>query len=253
MPSSTRHGGAPPTSGVPGPHGTLRCPATRVCPSRNAQDSSGANRTHARLHTRTATAPQRDGQRSCVLYLSRKGTEEHVFAGHKHARQRPPEQPVLLQGRPLPRRLSTSSQPMHWANGDDVGTAQVSGFICPLTFSPHRCPHQARCRDRIRALTWSPLTESNRRPSPYHLEAWRSLKVVEAGQSVGADRTASAGAGVVAAPWCCTYRSARYCGCLSDCLMIFRLPVVAAAHAIKVAVRRATPDTTQVIKESIET
>jgi transposase InsO family protein len=34
---------------------------------------------------------------------------------------------------------------------------------------------------RNNALTWSPVTESNRRPSPYHLGAGRSLKVVGAG------------------------------------------------------------------------
>jgi hypothetical protein len=30
--------------------------------------------------------------------------------------------------------------------------------------------------------TVSPLTESNRRPSPYHLGAWRTMKVIDAGQ-----------------------------------------------------------------------
>src|SRR5215831_1768353 len=50
----------------------------------------------------------------------------------------------------------------------------------------------------------SPLTDSNRRPPPYHGEAWRSLKVVDPGQAVSADRTSSAGVGVVAALLCCT-------------------------------------------------
>src|SRR5450755_145389 len=35
---------------------------------------------------------------------------------------------------------------------------------------------------RNNALTWSPVTESNRRPSPYHLEATRSIGVIGAGQ-----------------------------------------------------------------------
>src|SRR5262252_2732060 len=61
-----------------------------------------------------------------------------------------------------------------------------------------------RSKARISALTWSPLTESNRRPSPYHGEAWRSLKVVDPGQVVSADRTSSAGVGVVAALLFCT-------------------------------------------------
>ena len=36
------------------------------------------------------------------------------------------------------------------------------------TVSPHQCPHSMLHPDRIMPLTWSPLTESNRRPSPYH-------------------------------------------------------------------------------------
>jgi hypothetical protein len=42
-------------------------------------------------------------------------------------------------------------------------------------------------------------------PSPYHGEAWRSLKVVDPGQKVSVDRTPSAGVGVVAALLCCTW------------------------------------------------
>ncbi len=38
----------------------------------------------------------------------------------------------------------------------------------PRTVSPHQCPHRAVDSARILLLTWSPLTESNRRPSPYH-------------------------------------------------------------------------------------
>ncbi len=34
---------------------------------------------------------------------------------------------------------------------------------------PHLWPHQVVQSFRIYPLTWSPLTESNRRPSPYHL------------------------------------------------------------------------------------
>src|SRR5262249_51524614 len=40
-----------------------------------------------------------------------------------------------------------------------------------LTVSPHQCPHRRPFPDRISPLTWSPLTESNRRPSPYHGDA----------------------------------------------------------------------------------
>ncbi len=36
------------------------------------------------------------------------------------------------------------------------------------TVSPHLCPHDIPRSDRNLPLTWSPLTESNRRPSPYH-------------------------------------------------------------------------------------
>lgn len=45
------------------------------------------------------------------------------------------------------------------------------------------------------------------RPSPAYGEAWRSLKVVDPGQTVSADRTSSAGADVVAALLCCTCRT----------------------------------------------
>ncbi len=42
MRSSTRHGGAPPTSAAHAPHGTSPFPATRVSQSRSAEDLSGA-------------------------------------------------------------------------------------------------------------------------------------------------------------------------------------------------------------------
>src|SRR6266516_2465811 len=38
----------------------------------------------------------------------------------------------------------------------------------PRTVSPQQCPHWAADSARILPLTSSPLTESNRRPSPYH-------------------------------------------------------------------------------------
>jgi hypothetical protein len=44
-----------------------------------------------------------------------------------------------------------------------------------LTVSPHRCPHRPANSDRISPLTWSPLTESNRRPSPYHGSCLREV------------------------------------------------------------------------------
>ena len=44
MRSSTRHGGAPPTSAARAPHGTSPFPATRVSQSRSAEDLSGARR-----------------------------------------------------------------------------------------------------------------------------------------------------------------------------------------------------------------
>jgi hypothetical protein len=44
MRSSTRHGGAPPTSAARAPHGTSPFPVTRVSQSRSAEDLSGARR-----------------------------------------------------------------------------------------------------------------------------------------------------------------------------------------------------------------
>ena len=40
-----------------------------------------------------------------------------------------------------------------------------------LANSPPDCPPVICRQDRNRAFTWSPLTESNRRPSPYHGDA----------------------------------------------------------------------------------
>src|SRR5215469_3827745 len=48
-----------------------------------------------------------------------------------------------------------------------------------------------------RQVIWTPA-----RPSHYHLEAWRSLKIVDAGQRVHADRSASARAGGAAGARC---------------------------------------------------
>jgi len=56
------------------------------------------------------------------------------------------------------------------------------------------CRH--RCRQVIR---WQADLDPGRGPSPYHGEAWRSLKVVDPGQMVSMDRKSSAGAGLVAA------------------------------------------------------
>ena len=58
MRSSTRHGGAPPTSVARAPHGTSPFPATRVSPSRSAEDLSGA-RGSPSTAPRAADAPPR--------------------------------------------------------------------------------------------------------------------------------------------------------------------------------------------------
>ena len=49
-----------------------------------------------------------------------------------------------------------------------------------------------------------PLTELNRRPPPYHREAGRSLKVVDADQWASVGRIWSASVVAVAALCCCT-------------------------------------------------
>jgi hypothetical protein len=59
---------------------------------------------------------------------------------------------------------------------------------------------------RKTSLSWSPVTESNRRPSPYHLGACRSLKVVSAGQDPNSGPCRSVWIDVVAALSCCTGR-----------------------------------------------
>jgi hypothetical protein len=71
----------------------------------------------------------------------------------------------------------------------------------------HLLLHQDRrgqFHDRNRSLTWSPLTESNRRPSPYHLGARGSLEVIDAGHQVYAGWPGLGGYSAVAALWCCT-------------------------------------------------
>jgi len=68
----------------------------------------------------------------------------------------------------------------------------------PMTSAPVDSPVS-----QLSASTQATIAEVNegrpRRSSPYHLETWRSLKVVDAGQRVQGSRLASAGGGVVAA------------------------------------------------------
>jgi hypothetical protein len=45
---------------------------------------------------------------------------------------------------------------------------QLSAYCCTLLLHQDQ---RSRFHVRIRPLTWSPLTESNRRPSPYHGDA----------------------------------------------------------------------------------
>ena len=54
---------------------------------------------------------------------------------------------------------------------------------CRQLESHHLVSHLILKSDiRKTSLTWSPVTESNRRPSPYHLGAKRSIGVIGAGQ-----------------------------------------------------------------------
>jgi hypothetical protein len=82
------------------------------------------------------------------------------------------------------------------------------GRSAPVVATGCRC-----CRHRCRQLPpGHPLASRSgpgRGPSPYHLEAGRSSKVVYPVQAVGANRTSSAGVGAVAALWCCTAPCSR--------------------------------------------
>jgi hypothetical protein len=50
----------------------------------------------------------------------------------------------------------------------EAGQVVLPRADLPETVGPHLCPHGIPRSDRNLPLTWSPLTESNRRPSPYH-------------------------------------------------------------------------------------
>jgi hypothetical protein len=59
-PSSTRPGGGPPTCGARAPHGTPPCPVTRVFPSRDVRDLSGARGSPNAAATASTTDLQHD-------------------------------------------------------------------------------------------------------------------------------------------------------------------------------------------------
>ena len=69
---------------------------------------------------------------------------------------------------PDPRRLTQ----IRW-DRTPAGMRPSLSWRCPPTgtLSPPYCPPQPVRIFRILPLTWSPLTESNRRPSPYHGDA----------------------------------------------------------------------------------
>ena len=58
---------------------------------------------------------------------------------------------------------------------------QLSTYCCTLLLHQDQ---RSQLHERNRPLTWSPLTESNRRPSPYYLGAWGLVEVVDAGQQL---------------------------------------------------------------------
>ena len=62
---------------------------------------------------------------------------------------------------------------MRWDGAHAAGNR--GGRSSRRTVSPHCCPHCLPDPDRIRPLTWSPVTESNRRPSPCHVPPNGSL------------------------------------------------------------------------------
>jgi hypothetical protein len=80
---------------------------------------------------------------------------------------RPGEHPTLSLRPPDPGdALVQAAAPRRPCLPETLGSIPA----CPTVpdISPHQCPHCFHCLGRIRPLTWSPLTESNRRPSPYH-------------------------------------------------------------------------------------
>ena len=84
--------------------------------------------------------------------------------------------------------------PRHlWTQGSRIGP-QLS-WHCPRLRAcwPHFWPHQLVRILRIKPLTWSPLTESNRIPSPYHGDALPTeLRGHTAGLPHPGDRTVRA-------------------------------------------------------------
>ena len=108
--------------------------------------------------------PQRDAG---SIFLDSLSVARELGGMSPDASGRPQSQPWYLF--PAPETLYGARPP-------ETAAAHIAASLCQVP--PHRCEcHSSATRARVSTLfyirknsiTWSPLTESNRRPSPYHL------------------------------------------------------------------------------------